>query len=196
MSYYTVERGRQDKRGEVETWLHGLDLVSSNTRERIVTAWVTTWTSSTHGRLEDLPYSTLAPEFPLAQHVNEVTRTGLDLARRASAEWNDPVDLEVLVPILILHDVDKPLLYIRQGGELTYAPLFKEVPHGVVGAMLLHELGFADRVIATVATHAANAPFHGDTLEAFVLHYADFFSTDRALMRGRSQQPFYQKHWH
>ncbi len=194
MSLYVIEDGPTDKRTAVERWLNGLDLVRPETRERIVTAWTTAWSSSTHETLEDLPYSVLAPDFRLALHVNEVTRTGLDLARRAEAEWGERVDPDVFVPILILHDVDKPLHYVRQNGELTYAPLARVLPHGVVGAMLLRELGFPDLVVATIATHAANAPFHGSTVEAYLLHYADFFSTDHALMRAGTE-PFYQKHW-
>lgn len=194
MSLYSIERGRPEERAEVEAWLHGLNLVGADIRERIVTAWTTTWTSSTHAKLADIPYSLLAPDFPLAQHVNEVTRTGLRLAHRAKDEWGETVDPEIFVPILILHDVDKPLLYVRRGGKVGPSQLARELPHGVVGAMLLRELGLDDRIVAVVATHAANAPFHGDTLEAYLLHYADFFSADRAIMRAGGE-PFYQKHW-
>lgn len=194
MSIYAIERGRPEKREAIAAWLHGLDLVQPDTRERLITAWTTAWTSSTHAAIEDFPYSPMAPDFRLAQHVNEVTRTGLALAQRAEAEWGEKVDPEIFVPILILHDVDKPLLYVRQGGKVEYTALYRELPHGVAGAMLVRELGFPDQVVATVATHASNAPFHGSTLEAYLLHYADFFATDRALMRAGTE-PFYQKHW-
>lgn len=194
MTLYTIERGRADKRAAVAAWLHGLDLVAPDTRERIVTAWTSVWTSSTHAAIEDFPYSPMAPDFRLALHVNEVTRAGLDLARRAEAEWGARLDPEIFVPILILHDVDKPLLYLRQNGKVEYTQLYHELPHGVVGAMLLRELGFADQIVATVATHASNAPFHGSTMEAYLLHYADFFSTDHALMQAGTE-PFYQRHW-
>lgn len=123
-----------------------------------------------------------------------MTLTGLDLAKRAEALWGDCSDPEVLVPILILHDVDKPLLYTRNGGRVVATQLASELPHGVPGAMLLRDLGFPERVVATVATHAANAPFHGNTPEARILHYADFFSTDHALVQAGTE-PFYQKHW-
>ena len=62
------------------------------------------------------------------------------------------------------------------------------------GAMLLKELGFPHLVVSTVATHASNAPFHGSSFEAYVLHYADFFATDHACMR-EGVTPFYQRHW-
>ncbi len=194
MSFYTIERGRPDKRRAVETAFHGLDLVSAATRDRIVTAWVSSWTSSSHATLEEMPYSPDVQDFPLLSHVNEVIRTGLALADRAEQEWGRRVDPETFVPILVLHDIDKPLIFERRDGVVTFAPLWKQVPHGVIGAMLLRELGFDDLVVATVATHAMNAPFHGSTHEAYLLHYADLFSSDRALSDA-GLTPFYQRHW-
>ena len=194
MSMYTITKGDAEHRAAVTNWLAGLDLVETEMRERIVTAWVTTWTSSTHAAIADMPYSLLAPGYQLAKHVNEVTRAGIALAKRATEEWNDKFDPAILMPILILHDVDKPLLYMRREGKVVGTPLSRELPHGVVGAMLLRELGFAEPVVNVVATHAANAPFHGSTREAHLLHYADFFCTDHALMEVGTQ-PFYQKHY-
>ena len=194
MSTYTITTGMPDKREAVGQWLAGLDLVSPTTRERIVTAWVTAWSSSSFAHLEDMPYSSLAPDYQLAKHVNEVTRAGVDLMHRAAEEWDVQVDLEQMVSILALHDVDKPLLYRREGGVVKSSRLAAELPHGVVGAMLLKELGFPHLVVSTVALHASNAPFHGSTMEAYILHYADFFSSDHALMLAGTK-PFYQRPW-
>ena len=190
---YEVRPGTANQRQTVASWLDGLDLVSPEVREKIVTGWVSAWSSSPYELLEDMPYSTLAPDFPLVQHVNEVTRTGVDLARRAIAEWKDPIEWDVMVSILALHDVDKPLMFVRKDGAVLKSTLATELPHGVVGAMLLKDLGFPHEVVSTVATHASNAPFHGHTVEAYILHYADFFATDRTCMRAGTV-PFYQRH--
>jgi hypothetical protein len=194
MSPYTIERGSANQREYVENWLAGLDLVSPETRDRIVTGWITAWTSSPYESIEDMPYSKLAPGYLLYKHVNEVTLAGIDLARRANADWGSAIDYDSLVSILAMHDVDKPLMYMRDGQEVKNSQLSKELPHGVVGAMILKDLGFPHLVVSTVATHASNAPFHGQSFEAYVLHYADFFSTDHALML-EGTQPFYQRHW-
>ena len=194
MALYTIERGDPRRRQRVAGWLHGLEQVSDPTRDAIITAWVTVWASSPYEALEDMPYSMSAPSYRLMDHVNDVTRAGLDLARRAARDWGRETDPEVLVPILTLHDIDKPLLMVREADKVKYAPLAAELPHGVPGAMLLKDLGFPHRVISTVATHATNAPFHGSTVEAWLLHYADLFATDHVLMMTGGQ-PFYQKHW-
>lgn len=185
-SPYSIDQGSNWRRKAVEEWLWGLDLASPEVRERIVTAWVSAWASSAHESLGDMVFMPGSPGYPLKAHVNEVTRAGVDLARRAAEDWGAEIDWDVMISTLILHDVDKPLLYLQDG----YTPLYRELPHGVVGAMLLKDLGFPHRVVSTVATHATNAPFHGDTLEAHVLHYADLFAADHAL-RAMGRTPFY-----
>lgn len=191
---YTIERADPARRQRVAGWLHGLDRVSDATRDAIITAWVTVWAASPYEALEDMPYSMNAPGYRLMDHVNDVTRAGLDLASRAASDWDRRTDPETLVPILTLHDIDKPLLMVRQEGKVQYSRLARELPHGVPGAMLLRELGFPHLVVSTVATHATNAPFHGSTTEAWLLHYADLFATDHVLLQTGGQ-PFFQKHW-
>lgn len=192
MSGYTIDRTSNSRRQAVEQWLWGLDLVSPEIRENIVTAWVSTWSSSPYQELSEMPFSPIAPDYRLEWHVNDVTRTGVDLAKRAAADWGAKIDWDVMMSILMLHDVDKPLMYSREGGEVGYSQLSRELPHGVVGAMLLKDLGFPHVVVSTVATHAGNAPFHGSNLEAYVLHYGDYFAADRAMFLA-GKTPFYQK---
>jgi len=191
---YRVEHGDSDRREAVANWLEGLNLVSAHVREQIITAWVSTWKSSQFASLEEMPFSALAPGYQLQRHVNDVTRTGIDLARRASEQWGETIDMDVLVPILALHDVDKPLLFTLGDGKVGYTSLAREIPHGVVGAMLIKELDFPDKVVSTVATHASNAPFHGRNIEALLLHYADFFSADNVVRREGTHPPFYMRH--
>ena len=188
---YHIDPSVGDRRRQVEQWLFGLDLVSPNIRDAIVTAWVSTWSSSPYARLEDMPFSPHA-DYPLMKHVNEVTRAGVDLARRAAADWGTNVNDDVLVATLALHDVDKPLMYTRTAEGLGYSQLSKELPHGVVGAMLLKDLGLPHAVISAVATHAGNAPFHAETFESYVLHYADYYSADHIMM-SLGKKPFFQK---
>ena len=52
MPLYTIDRTSNSKRKAVEEWLFGLDLVTPELREKIVTAWVTTWSASMYEKLE------------------------------------------------------------------------------------------------------------------------------------------------
>ncbi len=192
MSLYVIDKTRNARRKAVEECLFGLDLLAPETRDRVVTAWVSTWSSSPYERLEDMPW-TAGADYPLMHHVNEVTRAGVDLAKRAMADWNIDLANELLVPILILHDVDKPLMYVREGGAVVGSTLSREIPHGVVGAMLLKELGFSHEIVSVVATHSPKMPFRNRGWAAYVLHYADMFSADHAMMVLGKEQ-FLQKH--
>lgn len=189
---YIIDRTSNARRDAVEQKIWGLDYVSSKLRDDVITAWVTTWTASPYETLEDMPW-TEGVDYPLLSHVNEVTRAGVDLARRANGEWKMELSHEVLLPILILHDVDKPLMYIRKNGIVGRAPLADEIPHGVVGGMLLKELGFDHEIVATVTTHSPKMPFRGRNPAAYVLHHADMFSADHALM-AMGKTPFYVRH--
>lgn len=190
---YVIDQTPNEWRRAVEAWLFGLDLVSPATRELIVTAWQSTWSSSPFNAIDEAPWDAVAFDYTLADHVNEVTRAGLNLADHVEKEWQVKLDPEILVPILILHDVDKPLMFVRENGAVERTALYHEIPHGVVGGMLLKELGFPHHVVATVTTHSPRMPFPGRSWEAYVLHYADYLVCDHAMMRA-GQKPFYFFH--
>jgi hypothetical protein len=194
MPHYTIEQGDAAQRQAVREWLHGIDLVNPQLQERIVTAWVTSWVASPYDHIEQFPYSASAPAYGLSKHVNDVTGVGLDLATRAANDWGMAMEPDVLVPILILHDVDKPLMMLREGDRVVPSPISRELAHGVLGAMILKDLGFSDTVISAVSLHAGNAPFHGSNFESMTLHYADYFSTDY-VYRQTEHKPFYQRPW-
>ena len=194
--YFTVTEGTDADRRRVMEFLPHLDRVPGPVAEKVVTAWVTVWKSSRYASPEDFPYTLLAPAYRLIDHVAEVTELGVLLADYRERRWQEAYDPAVLIPTLILHDVDKPLLYEPRDGEIVSSELAGEVPHGVLGGFLLRELGLDERIVSIVSTHAANAPFHSSRDEGWILHYADFYSCDHALRTHGTPAatPFYQRH--
>ena len=200
--WFTIDKGTPERRQQVREFLPHLDRVDNQVADLIVAAWTTVWSSSVYADIAEAPYTLLAPEYRLVDHVREVCDIGVMLAEYRSREWSDTSDPNVLVAALLLHDLDKPLLYVPQSLEKTgsawgQSRAAEEVPHGVLGGMITRELGLDDRVTALVTTHAANAPFHSATDEGWLLHYADFISCDHALAKYGEPgvKPFYQKHW-
>jgi len=189
--YYRIEEGTPDQRQSVAARLPRLGELGAGLERQVVTAWVTSWRSSPHPDLDAMPYSLVAPGYPLLRHVSDVTEVALALADQAARTWQTPLDRELLLTCCLLHDVDKPLLYVPSEQGVVLSDDTGEVPHGVLGAFLLRELGVDDTVAAIVATHAAASPFHSRRREAWVLHYADFFATDHVLM-SVGRQPYYQ----
>lgn len=139
-----------------------------------------------------MPYSLLAPKHRLIDHVNDVVKLGLLLARGARELWNLKIDDNKLIQVLLLHDVDKPLLYSRKGNTIQKLDLSYGVPHGVLGGLILNKVGFPDDIVYIVSTHSIESPFHGTESEAYILHYADLFSADHILVEAGAQ-PFYEK---
>ena len=164
--------------------LYGIDLLEEPIADKVITAWATTVAASEYPTLDKVPWDAADIKYTLLEHVNEVTKAGLNFAKFAAEQWNHVVDYDVLIQILILHDVDHRCLRPRAGRPTT-ANCSLTIPHGVVGGMLLKELDFPDRVISTVTTHSPRMPFPGNTFEGYVLHYADHFCCDNALFMTR-----------
>ncbi len=189
---YSITRGDPALRSRLEGQLHGLDRVDDAMADAIVTAWATSITASAFDDLADVPWDPGHAAYRLLTHVNEVTRNGLRFAAAAAEEWHHKVDLSVLVPILILHDVDKPMLFEpAPDGSFAWSALSAELPHGVIGGMICKELGLGRAVVATVSTHSPAMPFRGKSFEAWVLFYADHFSCDNELLRA-GMRPVYE----
>ncbi|WP_138311650.1 MULTISPECIES: HD domain-containing protein [unclassified Clostridium] len=164
----------------------GIFQLEEENRERVLTAYHTVLTNSTFTTLEEIPFSAHCTHYGFVDHVNEVVDLGLHMEEYAEKKWNDgwteKVDREELLLLLLLHDIDKPLL-LSEGYT-------QDIPHGVLGAMLLKELGFPNRIVALVATHSPKSFHHVEDPMAQILHYADLNSADHIYMLIH-RRPFY-----
>lgn len=190
---YTLRTGDPGQRREVMAAMPRLAEIAPDLREKAVTAWVSAWLSSTHSALELMPYSLQAPDYRLLDHTNEVADAGVLLAAYARARWGVALDHDLLLASLLLHDIDKALLYKRADTDVVPDPSRAGLPHGVLGAMLLKEAGLPDQVVALVGTHTATSPVRTDGPEAWVLHYADLFACDHAFRLAAGTVPFFQR---
>lgn len=191
MKSYAITRPDAAAREELLEALPRIADLSEALGELVCVAWTTMWKSSTHTRLAEAPFC-LGSTYPLVKHVGEVAEAGLALAARAEAMWGMKVDMDRLLAILLLHDIDKLLLYTREGTQTVASEVHGRIQHGVLGALLLAELGADEPIVAAVSTHAANAPFRGVHPEEFILHYADMFCADYALFTS-DLPPFFAK---
>ncbi len=184
MAFYKIVQGTKGQRDEVGRLIPGLNELSPDVRERVVTAWVTSWQNSSYKSLIDVPHHVM-------DHVADVVHFGILFAKAALDRWQDtwnkPFDWQELIQVLILHDLDKPMLFDDK------SLIFGQIPHGMLGALILNELGFSDNVVSTVATHSTQSPLHPSTALSYLLHYADLFSMDHYLIES-GFEAFYQKH--
>jgi hypothetical protein len=190
MTFFKREGATQTHRDHVRTLLPGLESISPTSSGRIVEAWARMWASSSFSVLETVPVSPGASR-SLVEHTNDVVHLGRALASAYEALSVLSFDRQVLDEILFLHDIDKLVLFEPSDEGVTRGPISKQVPHGVVAGMLLHEMGFDNRVVSVVTTHATDAPFHNGCAEALILHYADMAAIDYIRLRD-GQTPFFQ----
>lgn len=191
--FYSVAQGSDEQRDEVREALPELDLLSAELAGAATTAWVTAWQSSPHPRFAEIPMAIPTPRYSLARHTRDVAIAGLALADIAGQHYGRQVDRQILLATLLLHDLDSPLIYEQNvDGALAYSERGSMLQHGVLGAMILRDVGVPDGVVSLVATHAVDSPFHRETPEAWVLYYADLFAADHAILKAGGT-PIYRR---
>lgn len=188
MPYHT-DRVTTLHRERVHTLLAGLDSVPEKSAERIVEAWSIMSSSSCFELLENVPVSP-GLDYGFVAHTNDVVLTGRVLAAAYQARGDFVFDPFALDEALFLHDIDKLLMFRPKGDGAERGDLARQMPHGVVAGILLSEMGFSETVISIVATHATDAPFHVETPEGLVMHYADMAAIDRVRLSA-NLKPFY-----
>ncbi|EKJ94930.1 putative hydrolase [Bradyrhizobium lupini HPC(L)] len=184
MAFYHTDRVEPHHREKVRALLPGLETVTGKSAERIVEAWSIMWASSAFERLEDVPVSP-GLTCSLIDHTNDVVTMGRAIAAAFCARDKFIFDASALDAALFLHDIDKLLMFRHAADGIERSPVSRQIPHGVLAGMLLSEMGFSEKVISIVTTHATDAPFHVESPEALVMHYADMASIDRVRMKEK-----------
>lgn len=189
MPFYHTDRVEPRHREKVRTLLCGLETVPDDSAQRIVEAWSIMWTSSAFERLEDVPVSP-GLNCSLIDHTNDVVTMGRAIAAAFCTRKKLFFDAAALDEALFLHDIDKLMMFRPAADGIERSPLSRQIPHGVLAGMLLSEMAFSEKVISIVTTHATDAPFHVESPEGLVMHYADMASIDRIRL-SENVKPFY-----
>lgn len=191
MRSYDVISPSAAQREEILVCLPQIAALGPELREQALSAWATVIAASSFDTLAQVPFSHGSDE-TLVAHTSDVIAAGQALGQVARDRWQWVIDDEKLLAVLLLHDLDKPLLMSREGGRDMDTAVSKRIPHGVLGALILNELGVDEDIIAAVATHATHAPLRGPDREVLILHYADLFAADKMLL-ATDRVPFFQR---
>lgn len=190
MAYYRSDAVLSQHRDQVRHLLKGLETLPASSADLIVEAWSILLSNSRFDHLADVPVSP-GLTHSLVDHTNDVVHLGRLIAAGFGDLGTLAFDAKVLDQILYLHDIDKLMLFQPRLGGAERSALAWQIPHGVLAGLLLNELGFCERVVSVVATHATDAPFHNECPEALILHYADLAAIDAIKLRD-GQRPFFQ----
>ena len=183
MNAFALCRADKAARAELEVLFPALKELSEPARTRTINALYTAIENSDFASYTDVPFSMNSTHYPLHRHINEVAALGLREYAFAlehwQDEWTEQIDREELLQLLLLHDVDKPLLL---GASDAAAQRRLYCQHGVLGAMILRALEIPDRMAMLVSTHSPSAGMHTADPMAAILHYADLYSCDHIYM--------------
>jgi putative nucleotidyltransferase with HDIG domain len=171
-----------------ETWVREafpeLELIADRElAQAVVAIWAETWERSGWERLEDLPknHHTVALTHSTVAHTRSVTQQCVAIARAIDEHHGLRCDMDLLVAASLLHDVSK-LLESEPGDDGPRTSRFGElIQHGTYAMHMAWKYGLSDELVHVIGSHTTQSRLAPATLEAVIVHYADFVDSD-ALM--------------
>jgi putative nucleotidyltransferase with HDIG domain len=130
--------------------------------------------------LKTIPFTLLIPncKTDLIAHTRAVTQTAIKVATVLSESYKDRVEIDsdILIAGGILHDVGKILEYAKEEEKVVKSKTGRLLRHPFSGAALAYKHGLPDEVIHIIATHAKEGDGGYRSIEAMIVHYADFIN--------------------
>jgi putative nucleotidyltransferase with HDIG domain len=112
----------------------------------------------------------------------EHKRCVVHIARRSAEAMQEflgralPIDMDTVIAGAILADVGKLLEYEKAGKETQQSERGRFLRHPFTGVALAMECGVPDRVCHIIAAHAGEGDMVKRSVEATIVHHADFMS--------------------
>jgi putative nucleotidyltransferase with HDIG domain len=160
-------------------WIKDPDL-----REKTAKTWEHALEKSvlTAGDLQKIPFTLLAgPDMKVSfmTHKRCVVHVARDAGNKMNEFFKDdlPVDMDVLISGAILADVGKLLEYeLDKDGKSVQGKYGKYLRHPFSGVSLAEQCGVPAAVCHIIATHAGEGDMVKRTVEAYIVHHADFMT--------------------
>ncbi|MEW6074092.1 MAG: HDIG domain-containing metalloprotein [Planctomycetota bacterium] len=158
-------------------WIHDADL-----REKVLATWILAFERSSlePSDLEEIPFTLLVPDCQAT--FMEHKRCVVHIARRAAEAMSEflgralTIDMDTVIAGAILADVGKLLEYEKAGDRTRQSARGRYLRHPFTGVALAAECGIPDAVCHIIAAHAGEGDLVKRTVEATIVHHADFMS--------------------
>jgi hypothetical protein len=130
--------------------------------------------------LNTIPFTLLVPDLKVTFMAHK--RCVVHVARDAAVKMNEfftddlPVDLDITIAGAILADVGKLLEYDIKDGKSCKSEMGKYLRHPFTGVALGLEAGVPEAVCHIIAAHAGEGDMITRSVEAYVVHHADFMT--------------------
>jgi putative nucleotidyltransferase with HDIG domain len=130
--------------------------------------------------LGEIPFTLLVPDCPTSfmEHKRCVVHIARAAAEAMQRFLGDAlrIDLDTVVAGAILADVGKLLEYEKVEGRAVQSRRGSLLRHPFTGVALAMECGVPDPVCHVIAAHAGEGDLVRRTVEATIVHHADFMS--------------------
>jgi len=129
----------------------------SNLRDLVIKVWVRLWRESPYGDISEVPNFTRelsSGDETLIRHTNAVVKMSVAAAREFQEVYGVSLNYDNLLAGAILHDVDKLVLYGRQGDSVELTELGRKVTHGEYGGFVANQVGLPKQVVNIIASHS------------------------------------------
>jgi putative nucleotidyltransferase with HDIG domain len=159
-------------------WIRDVDL-----REKTAATWELALQKSvlTADDLQKIPFTLLAgPDLKVSFMTHK--RCVVHVAKEAGEKMNEffkddlPVNMDVLIAGAILADVGKLMEYEIKDGKSVQGMYGKYLRHPFSGVSLAEQCAVPAEVCHIIAAHAGEGDMIRRTVEAYIVHHADFMT--------------------
>ncbi|NNG27045.1 MAG: HD domain-containing protein, partial [Ignavibacteriaceae bacterium] len=161
---------------EIE-WIKDAEL-----REKTLNCWVYAIENSvlTPEDLEVIPFSLLIKDCKISfmNHKRTAVQLSVNIAKKMKENFGDEIeiDMDLLIAGAILIDVGKLIEYDKVDGKLTTSKAGKLLRHPFSGVALADRFDLPPEVQHVIAYHAKEGDLAKRSVEAIIVHHADFVS--------------------
>jgi putative nucleotidyltransferase with HDIG domain len=158
-------------------WIQNKEL-----REKTLECWVYAIENSvlTAEDLEVIPFSLLIKDCKITfmNHKRTAVQLSVEIAKRMKDNFGDEIkiDMDLLISGAILIDVGKLIEYDKVDGKLTTSKAGKLLRHPFSGVAIADRFGLPSEVQHIIAYHAKEGDDAKRSVEAIIVHHADFVS--------------------
>jgi putative nucleotidyltransferase with HDIG domain len=132
--------------------------------------------------LEVIPFSLLIKDCKISfmNHKRTAVQLSVDIAKRMKVNFGDEIkiDMDMLIAGAILIDIGKLIEYDKVDGKLTTSKAGKLLRHPFSGVAIADRFGLPYEVQHIIAYHAKEGDDAKRSIEAIIVHHADFVSFD------------------
>jgi putative nucleotidyltransferase with HDIG domain len=128
--------------------------------------------------LEQIPFTLLIEDTSvgLLAHTRAVTQTAVVIGDLIAEFYagDIPINRDYLIAGGILHDVGKLLEYKRKGKKFVKSDVGRDLRHPFSGTAVAYQRGLPSDICHMIAVHAKEGDGGWRSVEANIIHHADF----------------------